>query len=295
MIRSILFLTLFAAAPVLARDIRVVVWDEQQPKQKAAYSNFLGNQIAQHLRSLPGLSVQSVRLDDPDQGLPDATIDNCDVLIWWGHVRHAAVDDARARRIVGRIKAGRLALVALHSAHWCKPFVMAMEERAKADALKSVPAGAKVEFVTPVRKAPKATDPPTPRTEMTNAPDGSKLARVILPLCVFPAWRDDGAPGHLTTLLPEHPVARGVPARFDLPHTEMYNEPFHVPPPDSVVFEERWDKGEHFRSGCVWKVGEGTVFYFRPGHETYDIYTQEIPLRIIANAVRWLGGGAGRE
>jgi trehalose utilization protein len=70
----------------------------------------------------------------------------------------------------------------------------------------------------------------------------------------------------------------------------MYNEPFHVPPPDEVVFEEKWDKGEHFRSGCVWQVGNGRVFYFRPGHETYPVYQQAEPLRVLENAVRWLGG-----
>ena len=32
--------------------IRVVVWDEQQPTQKEAYDNFLGNCIADHLRVL---------------------------------------------------------------------------------------------------------------------------------------------------------------------------------------------------------------------------------------------------
>ena len=69
----------------------------------------------------------------------------------------------------------------------------------------------------------------------------------------------------------------------------MYSEPFHVPPPDEVVFEERWDKGEHFRSGCVWKVGKGRVFYFRPGHETYGVYQQPEPLLVMTNAVRWLG------
>ena len=31
-------------------------------------------------------------------------------------------------------------LIALHSAHWDKPFVRLMQERAKADALKQVPA-----------------------------------------------------------------------------------------------------------------------------------------------------------
>ena len=52
------------------------------------------------------------------------------------------------------------------------------------------------------------------------------------------------------------------------PETEMVDEPFHVPVPDAAVFKERRDKGDHFRSGCVWTVGKGRVFYFRPGHET---------------------------
>ena len=113
--------------------------------------------------------------------------------------------------------------------------------------------------------------------------------RLSLPVCVFPAYRPDGAPSHVTTLLPQHPIASGLPAKWEVAQTEMYDEPFHVPVPDAVVFEERWDKGEHFRSGCVWQVGKGRVFYFRPGHESYPVYQQAGPLRVIENAVRWLG------
>jgi trehalose utilization protein len=292
MFRITFALALFAATFVSAKDIRVVVWDEQQPKQKEAYTNFLGNQIALHLRTLPGLAVKSVKMDDPQQGLADDVLDNCDVLIWWGHARHKEIANEKAKQIVERIKSGKLSLIALHSAHWAEPFVEAMRERAKEDAVKLLP-GAKipVEYVTPPRfEAPKPNSPLTPRVDITNAPDGSKLARVTLPRCVFPAWRADGEPSHVTTLLPSHPIAREVPTQFDIEHTEMYNEPFHVPKPDAVVFEERWDKGEHFRSGCVWSVGKGKVFYFRPGHETYSVYTAPIPLKIVSNAVLWLGG-----
>ena len=69
----------------------------------------------------------------------------------------------------------------------------------------------------------------------------------------------------------------------------MYNEPFHVPEPDAVVFEEHWEGGEWFRSGSVWQVGRGRVFYFRPGHEIYPIYKNSTALKIIENAVRWMG------
>ena len=136
----------------------------------------------------------------------------------------------------------------------------------------------------PIYKGVKAEAPLTP--SLTH--DGD-VWRLTLPQCVFPAWRADGAPSHVTTLLPQHPIAAGLPEKWDILQTEMYGEPFHVPTPDEVVFEEKWDKGEHFRSGCVWKVGKGRVFYFRPGHETYPVYKQAEPLRVIENAVRWLG------
>ena len=40
-------------------------------------------------------------------------------------------------------------------------------------------------------------------------------------------------------------------------------------------------------------IGKGKVFYFRPGHETYPVFRQEIPLRVIENACRWLGTVTG--
>lgn len=69
----------------------------------------------------------------------------------------------------------------------------------------------------------------------------------------------------------------------------MYNEPFHVPDPDQVIFEETWVRGERFRSGMVWNIGQGKVFYFRPGHETFPVYKQQEVMQVIANACRWLG------
>ena len=61
----------FVAQAVIAAPIKVVVWDEQQPAQKDAYPNFLGNQIASYLETVPNLSVKSVNLGDPEQALSD--------------------------------------------------------------------------------------------------------------------------------------------------------------------------------------------------------------------------------
>ena len=272
-----------------ARPVRVLVWDEQQLEQKQAYGGrFLGDTIAAHLGKQSGITVKSVNLDSPEQGLDAATLEATDVIIWWGHKQHDRISTAHADAVVQRVMAGKLALVALHSAHFAQPFMRLMHERAKADAPGLIPsaerATAKLDLSAPLQRAPVTRDGPlTPRVEKFG-----DVWRLIPPVCVFPAWRADGAPSHVTTLLRKHPLARGLPARWEIPQTEMYDEPFHVPRPDAVVFEEHWDKGEHFRSGCVWTVGKGRVFYFRPGHETYPVYSQQEPLRVLENAVRWL-------
>jgi trehalose utilization protein len=286
-----------APSTVRAADtpIRVLVWDEQQPAQKQAYDNFLGNAIAAHLEKQPGLRVISANLQQPDQGLPGDLLDNTDVLIWWGHVRHQEIPLEKAQAMVARIQAGRLALVALHSAHWARPFVEAMNERTKADARRRFPDPPTGPPVT-VDYSPYAGGfVPTKDSLLTPAYyamrsfNGQLAVRVDLPNCVFPAYRGDGQPSQTRVLLPEHPLAAGIPREFTIPQTEMYDEPFHVPEPDEVVFEETWKAGERFRSGCIWKLGAGRVFYYRPGHETYPVYRQEIPLRIVENAARWLG------
>ena len=71
-----------ASQSMPARPVRVVVWDEQQPEQKPAYENFIGNHLAKHLQKQPGFSVRAEALDDPDQGLSDGILNTCDVLIW---------------------------------------------------------------------------------------------------------------------------------------------------------------------------------------------------------------------
>ena len=113
--------------------IRVVVWDEQQPSQKEAYDTFLGNCIADHLRAQPGFDVRSLSINDAEQGLSQGILDFAEVMFWWGHQKQAAVKPEVGKAIVERVKAGRLTLVALHSAHWATPFIEAMNERARLD------------------------------------------------------------------------------------------------------------------------------------------------------------------
>jgi trehalose utilization protein len=90
-----------------------------------------------------------------------------------------------------------------------------------------------------------------------------------------------------------HPIAEGLPEYFELPHTEMYGEPFGIPQPDEQVFVSWFEGGEVFRSGCCWHRGRGRIFYFRPGHETYPIYYDANVMKVITNAVRWAATPGG--
>jgi trehalose utilization protein len=285
------FMALAVSAP--AAPIRVVVWDEREAAQKTAYDGgFLGDTLAAYLGKQPDLTVKSVGLNDPDQGLSDDILDHCDVLIWWGHERHGDVTDAHVNAILERLKKGRLGFVALHSAHWSKPFIAAMDTRAVDDALQSVPRSKRktinVVKIPAKRGLTAPGDPVTPSFRRFTADDGTDTLEVHLPACVFSFVRADGKPSHVTTLAPKHPIAKGIPATFDIPQTEIYSGEFSVPKPDAVIFKEDWDDGHSFTSGCAWKVEKGKVFYFRPGHEIYPIYKEEYPLKIVANAVRWV-------
>ena len=268
----------------------MTVWDERQPEQAQAYDNFLGNEIAAYLESRSGFQVRSVGIDDPDQGISDEILDDTDVLIWWGHVRHPEIPVSTARKIVDRVKAGTLAYVPLHSAHWAEPFMQAMYDRTRTDAKRRFADKiTKFDYVKPPGRMPPTYDSlVTPAYYAFQGRGGVTQVRVDLPNCVFPGVRADGKPSKITTLAPDHPIAAGIPATFTISRTEMYGEPFHVPEPDLLLFREDFQQGGWFRSGMLWNVGQGKVFYFRPGHEIFPVFKEKYPLQIVENAARWL-------
>ncbi|WDH81366.1 ThuA domain-containing protein [Paenibacillus urinalis] len=100
-------------------------------------------------------------------------------------------------------------------------------------------------------------------------------------------WREAGEQEIIWTVNPSHPIAEGIDSHIVLEHEEMYGEFFDIPTPDELVFLSNFEGGEVFRSGCTFKRGEGKIFYFRPGHETYPTYYRPEILRVISNSIRW--------
>ncbi len=100
-------------------------------------------------------------------------------------------------------------------------------------------------------------------------------------------WREAGERERLWVTSPNHPIAEDLPDHFELENEEMYGEPFSVPEPMDTVFISWFQGGEVFRSGLTYKRGAGSVFYFRPGHETYPTYHDTNIKKVLNNAVRW--------
>ena len=115
----------------------------------------------------------------------------------------------------------------------------------------------------------------------------SKIFKRLMGTACSLRWREAGERERLWVCNPGHPIAQGVGDFLELEQTEMYGEPFAVPEPEEQVFVSWFEGGEVFRSGCCWHRGNGRIFYFRPGHETYPIYHNTMVHRVIANAVRW--------
>ncbi|MBW7458320.1 ThuA domain-containing protein [Paenibacillus sepulcri] len=100
-------------------------------------------------------------------------------------------------------------------------------------------------------------------------------------------WREADEKERIWVVNPAHPIAAGIPEQFVLEREEMYGEHFDIPAPDELVLVSWFEGGEVFRSGCTFFRGQGKIFYFRPGHETYPTYYNENVLQVIRNGVRW--------
>lgn len=101
-------------------------------------------------------------------------------------------------------------------------------------------------------------------------------------------WRETGDSEILWVIDPSHPITRGIDRFFKLEGEETYGEPFVIPNPDKVLLIGNYSGGEVFRSGVLYERGNGTVFYFQPGHETFPTFYVPEVQTVIKNAVRFV-------
>ena len=86
---------------------------------------------------------------------------------------------------------------------------------------------------------------------------------------------------------PLHPIAEGVPERFDLEVEETYGEFMDIPKPDDVIYLGWFDSGEACRSVCTWIRGYGRIVFLQPGHETNPSFYNPHVRKLIQNSCKW--------
>lgn len=108
-------------------QIRVLAWSERT-EPADVYPNGINGAIAAALQKDKKLSVRTAQLSDPDSGVSDATLDQTDVLIWFGHQKHAEVSAEVIARIVRHVKEKGMGYLPVHSSHFALPFKAVLDE-----------------------------------------------------------------------------------------------------------------------------------------------------------------------
>jgi len=107
--------------------INVTVWNEYFHERKdekigKIYPKGIHGAIAEMLGRDEEFNIRTATLDMPEHGLTDEVLENTDVLIWWGHIKHGDVSEEVAEKVKKRVLDG-MGLIVLHSGHLSKPFV----------------------------------------------------------------------------------------------------------------------------------------------------------------------------
>jgi trehalose utilization protein len=111
----------------MERKINVTIYNENLHEThvdsvRAIYPNGIHGVIKSFLEKDGEVGViRCATLADHKQVLTRDALDDTDVLIWWGHIKHEEVDDAVASAVVKRVLDG-MGFIALHSGHASKPF-----------------------------------------------------------------------------------------------------------------------------------------------------------------------------
>jgi trehalose utilization protein len=106
--------------------IRVTIWNEhrhekESPVVAGVYPNGIHGAISEGIAKNGDFKIRTATLDEPEHGLTEDVLADTDVLIWWGHKAHGAVQDEIVDRVQKRVLGG-MGLVVLHSGHHSKIF-----------------------------------------------------------------------------------------------------------------------------------------------------------------------------
>jgi trehalose utilization protein len=101
--------------------INVIVWSELTEPKKI-YQSGINQLIADFLNKETHIVATTANLDNINSTISENTLKNTDVLIWFGHKKHDYVSNQVADLIKKFVDEKGMGFIALHSAHFSKPF-----------------------------------------------------------------------------------------------------------------------------------------------------------------------------
>ena len=106
--------------------INALVWGENVHERenetvRGLYPEGMHTTIARALAADGDIGTATAVLQEPEHGLTEEALARTDVLLWWGHKAHGAVEDEIVERVARRVWEG-MGLILLHSAHFSKIF-----------------------------------------------------------------------------------------------------------------------------------------------------------------------------
>ncbi len=122
----ILFAQLSTSFAQKTNKVRVLCWSEQtEPRE--IYPTGISGALADFLNKQKDVVAKTAQLSDAESGLSEETLNNTDVLIWFGHKKHNDVPNEIVNRVVKHIRENGMGFIALHSAHFSKPLKAALQ------------------------------------------------------------------------------------------------------------------------------------------------------------------------
>lgn len=240
--------------------VRVLVWDENpHHAPKEIYPGNIRTAIADGLNALGNGQIQAdtAHLDEANQGLTAEKLARYDVLMWWGHGRHAEVEDAAAQLVKTAVHEHGLGFIPLHSGHYSKAFSAVLNATGHLQGGWREIEGFEPEEITvcaprhPI--AAGIEDFTLDHEEMYGSPFGAPPFETLVFQSYFPYGGEYFPCGFTLS------VGKGIDPEFTS------------------------GPGKGAGQG----EGAGRIFYFRPGHETVPTYHHPTVQAILKNAVMW--------
>ena len=115
----------------------------------------------------------------------------------------------------------------------------------------------------------------------------SKIFKRLMGTTCSLCWREAGEKERVWVCNPGHPIAQGIDRFFEIPHEEMYGEPFGIPRPMRPSSSAGSREARSSAQALPGSAATGRFSIFRPGHETYPTYYQKEVRQVILNGVLW--------